>query len=34
MGLAQVLFLGIVFVRLYDEIWTLLYLCIFTQFPF
>ena len=34
MGLAQVLFLGIVFVRLYDEMRTLFYLCISTQIPF
>ena len=34
MGLALVLLLGIVFVRLYDEMWTLLYICISTQFPF
>lgn len=34
MGLAQVLSLVIVFVHLYDEIWTLVYLCISIQFLF
>lgn len=33
MGLAQVLFLDIAFVCLYDEIWTLIYLCIFYSIP-
>ena len=34
MGLAQVLFLGIVFVLLDDDMGTLFYLCISTQIPF